>query len=92
MLLSSRLRLQWRSGSGAASVCWSRAHDVLLDPLANRTLVVTGRRHRCDARRRLAQGPRRWQGACCEPITGIGGIIGSVLAIYGRIVATKKVA
>lgn len=27
-----------------------------------------------------------------ELITGIGGITGSVLAIYGRIVATKKIA
>lgn len=25
-------------------------------------------------------------------ITGVGGIIGSVLAIYGRVAATKKIA
>ena len=32
------------------------------------------------------------QAQIVELITGIGGIIGSVLAIYGRIVATKKIA
>ena len=31
------------------------------------------------------------QAQIVEFITGIGGIIGSVLAIYGRIVATKKI-
>ena len=31
------------------------------------------------------------QAQIVELITGIGGIIGSVLAIYGRIVATKKI-
>ena len=32
------------------------------------------------------------QAQIVELITGIGGSIGSVLAIYGRIVATKKIA
>jgi len=32
------------------------------------------------------------QAQIVELVTGIGGIIGSVLAIYGRIVATKKIA
>jgi len=32
------------------------------------------------------------QAQLVELITGIGGIIGSVLAIYGRIVATRKIA
>lgn len=32
------------------------------------------------------------QAQIVELITGIGGIIGSVLAIYGRIVATRKIA
>ena len=32
------------------------------------------------------------QAQIVELIIGIGGIIGSVLAIYGRIVATKKIA
>lgn len=32
------------------------------------------------------------QAQIVELITGIGGAIGSVLAIYGRIVATKKIA
>ncbi|MCB1377968.1 MAG: hypothetical protein KDK89_06330 [Alphaproteobacteria bacterium] len=32
------------------------------------------------------------QAQIVELITGIGGIIGGVLAIYGRIVATKKIA
>lgn len=32
------------------------------------------------------------QAQIVELITGFGGIIGSVLAIYGRIVATKKIA
>ena len=32
------------------------------------------------------------QAQIVELITGIGGAIGSVIAIYGRIVATKKIA
>lgn len=32
------------------------------------------------------------QAQIVELVTGIGGIIGSVLAIYGRIVATRKIA
>lgn len=32
------------------------------------------------------------QAQIVELVTSIGGIIGSVLAIYGRIVATKKIA
>ena len=32
------------------------------------------------------------QAQIVELITGFGGLIGSVLAIYGRIVATKKIA
>ena len=32
------------------------------------------------------------QAQIVELITGIGGITGSVLAIYGRIVATRKIA
>ncbi|MCB1378824.1 MAG: hypothetical protein KDK89_10730 [Alphaproteobacteria bacterium] len=32
------------------------------------------------------------QAQIVELITGIGGIVGSVLAIYGRIVATRKIA
>ena len=32
------------------------------------------------------------QAQIVELITGVGGIIGSVMAIYGRIVATKKIA
>ena len=32
------------------------------------------------------------QAQIVELITGIGGIIGSVMAIYGRVVATRKIA
>ena len=60
-----------------------------------RLQVDLGRSHCLDCQRRRHLGLFDTpvdQAQIVELVTGIGGIIGSVMAIYGRIVATKKIA